>query len=149
MEKITVLITEAHTVLRQGLRALLQTEREIEIVGEAETSRQAVRLAKTLKPDVVVMDIALSEFTGLEATRQIVKEIPSSRVLILSSYSEDEYVHLSTEAGAAGYVLIPDDITDVVRAIREVKKGTAFFSPSISKRLADHSGVPVKKQFSC
>jgi len=105
MTKITVLIADDHTVVRQGLRALLQTERDIEIVGEAETGRQAVRLAKTLKPDVVVMDIALPQLTGLEATRQIVKQVPSSRVLILSSYSDDEYVHQLTEAGAAGYLL--------------------------------------------
>ncbi|PYV35881.1 MAG: DNA-binding response regulator [Acidobacteria bacterium] len=152
MEKITVLIADDHTVVRQGLRALLQTERDIEIVGEAETGRQAVRLAKTLKPDVVVMDIALPQLTGLEATRQIVKEVPSSRVLILSSYSDDEYVHQLTEAGAAGYLLKQADISDVVRAIREAKKGNAYYSPAISKRLADHyretvvRGVPVKKR---
>lgn len=152
MTKITVLIADDHTVVRQGLRALLQTERDIEIVGEAETGRQAVRLAKTIKPDVVVMDIALPHLTGLEATRQIVKEVPSSRVLILSSYSDDEYVHQLTEAGAAGYLLKQADITDVVRAIREAKKGNAFFSPAISKRLADQyretvvRGVAVKKR---
>src|SRR5205814_6492581 len=99
MQKITVLIADDHIVMRQGLRALLQTERDIEIVGEAESGRQAVRLAKTLKPDVVVMDIAMSQLTGVEATRQIVKEVPSSRVLILSTYSDDEYVHQLTEAG--------------------------------------------------
>ena len=152
MTKITVLIADDHTVVRQGLRALLQTERDIEIVGEAETGRQAVRLAKTLKPDVVVMDIALPQLTGLEATRQIVKQVPSSRVLILSSYSDDEYVHQLTEAGAAGYLLKQADITDVVRAIHEAKKGNAFFSPAISKRLADQyretvvRGVAVKKR---
>src|SRR5919201_4148820 len=82
MPKITVLLADDHTVVRQGLRALLQAEPDIEIVGEAETGRQAVRLAKTLKPDVVVMDIAMPQLNGLEATRQITRAVPSSRVLI-------------------------------------------------------------------
>src|SRR5438876_1158449 len=151
MSNIRVLLADDHTVVRQGLRALLQTERDIEIVGEAETGRQAVRLARTLKPDVVVMDIALPQLTGLEATRQIVKEVPSSRVLILSSYSDDEYVHQLAEAGGAGYLLKQSTYTDVVRAIREATKGNAFFSPAISKRLSNHyretiaRGTPVKK----
>ncbi len=138
--------------MRQGLCALFQTEKDIEIVGEAETGRQAVRLAKTLKPDVVVMDIAMPELNGLEATRQITREVPSSRVLILSSYNDDEYVHQLTRAGAAGYLLKQAPITDVLRAIREVKKGNAFFSPAISRRLADHyretmgRGAPLKKR---
>jgi DNA-binding NarL/FixJ family response regulator len=152
MPKITVLLADDHMVVRQGLRALLQTERDIEIVGEAETGRQAVRLAKTLKPDVVVMDIAMPQLSGVEATRQIIKEVPSSRVLVLSSYSDDEYVHELAEAGAAGYLLKQAAFTDVVRGIREAKKGNAFFSPAISKRLMDHyretivRGVPVKKR---
>jgi len=152
MLRITVLLADDHTVMRQGLRALLQTERDIEIVGEAESGRQAVRLAKTLKPDVVVMDIAMSQLTGVEATRQIVKEVPSSRVLILSTYSDDEYVHQLTEAGAAGYVLKQAAFADVVTAIREAKNGNAFFSPAISRRLVDHyretlvRGVPVRKR---
>jgi DNA-binding NarL/FixJ family response regulator len=138
--------------VRQGLRALLTNESDIEIVGEAETGRQAVQLAKNLKPNVVVMDIAMPLLNGLEATRQILKDHPSSRVLILSSYSDDEYVHQSTEAGAAGYLLKHAAVTDLVKAIREAKKGNAFFSPSISKRLMDHyrqtliRGVPVKKR---
>src|SRR5438445_13897664 len=103
MPKTTVLLADDHTVVRQGLRALLQAEPDIEIVGEADTGRQAVQLARTLKPNVVVMDIAMPLLNGLEATRQIIKQTPSARVLILSSYSDDEYVHQLTEAGAAGY----------------------------------------------
>src|SRR5712691_681292 len=152
MQKITVLLADDHTLVRQGFRALLEAEPDIAIVGEAETGRQAVQLAKKLRPDVVLMDIAMPLLNGLEATRQIVKEVPSSRVLILSSYSDDEYVHQLTEAGAAGYLLKQADITDVVRAIHEAKKGNAFYSPAISKRLADHyretvvRGVAVKKR---
>jgi DNA-binding NarL/FixJ family response regulator len=152
MPKITVLLADDHMVVRQGLRAMLQTERDIEIVGEAETGREAVRLAKVLKPDVVVMDIAMSQLTGLEATRQIIKEVPRARVLILSSYSDDEYVDQLVEAGAAGYLLKQAAFTDVVRGIREAKKGNAFFSPDISRRLKDRyrdtivRGVPVRKR---
>ena len=135
--RITVLLADDHMVVRQGLRALLQTERDIEIVGEAETGRQAVRLAKALKPDVVVMDIAMPELNGLEATRQITKAIPCSRVLILSSYCDDEYVDQLTKAGAAGYLLKQAAFTEVARGIREAKKGNMFFSPANSTRLAN------------
>jgi len=151
MPKIRVLLADDHTVVRQGLRALLQTERDIEIVGEAETGRQAVRLAETLKPDVVVMDIAMPQLNGLEASRQISQQVPSSRVLILSSYSDDEYVQRLTEAGAVGYVLKQAAVTDLVRAIREASKGGAFFSPAISQRLITYCrqtlvrGVPVQR----
>ena len=152
MMKITVLLVDDHTVVRQGLRALLQTERDIEIVGEAETGRQAVWLTESVKPDVVVMDIAMPALNGLEASRQIASKVPSSRVLILSSYSDDEYVHQAAEAGAAGYLLKQAAVTDLVRAIREVKRGNAFLSPSISRRLMDHyravlvQGGGVKKR---
>src|SRR5438552_7150856 len=138
MSNIRVLLADDHTVVRQGLRALLQSERDIEIVGEAGTGRQAVRLAKTLKPDVVVMDIAMPQLNGLEASRQISKQEPSSRVLILTSYSDDEYVQRLTEVGAVGYVLKQAAVTDLVRAIREANKGNAFLSPAISKRLIAH-----------
>jgi DNA-binding NarL/FixJ family response regulator len=152
MQKITVLIADDHTIVRRGLRSLLQTEKDIEVVGEAETGRQAVQLAMALKPDVVLMDIAMPMLSGLEATRQITRQAPFSRVLILSSYNDDEYVHEVTEAGGAGYLLKQADFTDVVRAIREAKKGNAFFSPAISRRLTERyretvvGGVLVKKR---
>src|SRR2546428_832846 len=152
MQKITVLLADDHTLVRQGFRALLEAEPDIAIVGEAETGRQAVQLAKKLRPDVVLMDIAMPLLNGLEATRQIIREVPSSKVLVLSSYSDDEYVHQLTEAGAAGYLLKGAVITDLVKAIREASKGRAFFSPAISKRLMDHyretlvKGVPVRKR---
>jgi DNA-binding NarL/FixJ family response regulator len=152
MPKITVLIADDHTIVRRGLRSLLQTENDIEVIGEAETGRQAVQLATTLKPDVVLMDIAMPMLNGLEATRQITRQVPSCRVLILSSYNDDEYVHELTEAGGAGYLLKQADFCDVVRAIREAKKGNAFYSPAISRRLTDHyretivGGVLVRKR---
>lgn len=150
--RVRVLICDDHTLVREGLRALLKAEADIQIVGEAETGRVAVQLAQALSPDVVLMDIAMPELSGLEATRQIAKQVPSARVLILSSYSDEEFVHQLAEARGAGYVLKQTTFTDVARAIREVKKGNAFFSPAISKRLSDHyretitRGAPVRER---
>ena len=152
MKKITVLLADDHNLMRQGLRALLRAQPDIEIVAEAETGRQAVERARTLKPDVVVMDIAMPLLNGLEATRQIIKQVPSSRVLILSTYSDDEYICGLTEAGAEGYLQKDAAVTDLVKAIREAKKGNTFFSPAISERLMELyrqrlvRGVPVKKR---
>ena len=152
MQKITVLLADDHTVVRQGLRALLIVDGDIEIVGEAETGRQAVFMAKKLMPDVVVMDIAMPLLNGLEATRQITKQLPNTKVLVLSSYSDDEYVQQLTEAGASGYLVKQTAANDLLKAIREARRGNAFFSPSIAKRLRDHcrdafaNGQPVKKR---
>jgi DNA-binding NarL/FixJ family response regulator len=152
MEKIKVLLVDDHTVVRQGLRVLLEAEQDITIVAEAENGRQAVQLTKKHLPDVVVMDIAMPMLNGLEATRQIIREAPTAKVIILSSYSDDEYVHQLTEAGAAGYLLKQTAATDLMKAIREARKGNAFFSPAISKRLLEHyreafmKGMPVRKR---
>jgi DNA-binding NarL/FixJ family response regulator len=151
MHKITVLLADDHTVVRQGLRALLQAEEDVEVIGEADTGRQAVQMTKKHIPDVVVMDIAMPLLNGLEATRQITREVPSTKVLILSSYNDDEYVHQVTETGAAGYLIKQTAANELLKAIREAKKGNAYFSPSISKRLLDHcrdafmKGTPIKK----
>jgi DNA-binding NarL/FixJ family response regulator len=131
-------LVDDHTLLRQGLRALLLTEPDFEIVGEAENGRQAVQMAGKLAPDVVIMDIAMPHLNGLEATHLICKEAPLSKVLILSSYGADEYVRKLTEAGAAGYLIKQTMATDLIKAIRETHKGNAYFSPSIAKRLLDH-----------
>jgi DNA-binding NarL/FixJ family response regulator len=138
MQKTTVLLADDHTVVRQGLRALLEAEEDISVVGEAENGRQALQMAQRLQPDVVVMDIAMPLLNGLEATRQLNKEKTRSKVLILSSYSDDEYVQQLTEAGASGYLVKQTAAKDLVMAIREVKKGNAFFSPTISRRLLEH-----------
>ncbi|HKB56985.1 MAG TPA: response regulator transcription factor [Lacunisphaera sp.] len=151
MQKITVLLADDHTVVRQGLRALLAAESDIEVVGEAETGRQTIQLVGKFLPDVVVMDIAMPLLNGLEATRQITREVPSTRVIILSSYSDDEYVEQLTEAGAIGYLLKQTAATDLIKAIREAKQGNAYFSPSISRRMLDIyrqafvSGQPARK----
>src|SRR5882724_9477419 len=131
MEKIRVLLADDHTVVRQGLRALLAAEGDIDIVGEAENGRQAVELVKKLLPDVAVIDIAMPVLNGLEATRQITRAVPSTKVLILSSYSDDEYVSQTTEAGAVGYLVKQTAGDELLRAIREAQGGNAYFSPSI------------------
>src|SRR5438067_4176473 len=138
MQKISVILADDHTVVRQGLRALLVAEGDIEIVGEAENGRQAVQLVKKFLPDVVVMDIAMPVLNGLEATRQITRAVPSTKVLVLSSYSDDEYVQQLTEAGAAGYLVKQTAANDLLKAIREAYRGNAYFSPAIAKRLRDH-----------
>src|SRR5271169_3765559 len=105
MKRITVLLAEDHMVVREGFRKLLEAEDDIEVVGEAETGRQAVELAKKLRPAVVVMDIAMPLLNGLEATRQILKADAAVKVLILSAHSDDAYVEQAAAFGAAGYLL--------------------------------------------
>lgn len=135
MKRITVLLAEDHTIVREGFRAMLELEDDLEVVGEAQEGRQAVALAKKPCPDVVLMDIAMPLLNGLEATRQVLKTLPTTKVLILSAHSDDAYVKNATESGAVGFLLKQTSAHDVCRAIREVHNGKTFFSPSISRRL--------------
>ena len=137
MKKISVLLVDDHTVVRQGLRALLSQEEDIEVIGEAENGRQAVQMASKTAPDVVVMDVVMPLMNGLEGTRQMMKYVPSTKVLVLSSYGDDDYVQRLTEVGASGYLTKQTAGDDLLMAIREVQRGNAFFSPSIAKRLRD------------
>jgi DNA-binding NarL/FixJ family response regulator len=152
LEKIKVLLADDHTVVRQGLRVLLEAEPDIAVVGEAANGREAVQLTKKLMPDVVVMDIAMPNLNGLEATRQIAKEVPTAKLLVLSSYNDDEYVHQITSAGATGYLLKQTAATELIKAVREARRGNAFFSPVVSRRLVERyrkavlSGAPVNKR---
>jgi DNA-binding NarL/FixJ family response regulator len=151
MRKICVLLVDDHTVVRQGLRALLSAEEDMEVIGEAENGRQAVMLAKKTPPDVVVMDVAMPLLNGLEATRQILKSVPTTKVLVLTSYSDDECVSQLMEAGASGYLIKQTAANDLIKAIREVQRGNAYFSPAIAKRLRDQcreafsTGLPPRK----
>jgi DNA-binding NarL/FixJ family response regulator len=135
MKLITVLLAEDHTILREGIRSLLENESDIEIVGEAETGQQAVKLTRKLRPAVVLMDIAMPVLNGLEATRQIRKDFPETKVLILSALSADVYVEQVAELGASGFLLKHTSSEDLAMAIREVGNGNTFFSPGFSKRL--------------
>jgi len=152
MEKIRVILADDHTVVRQGLRALLASEGDIEVVGEAENGRQAIQLVKKLLPDVAVMDIAMPVLNGLEATRQITRAAPATKVLVLSSYSDDDYVQQLTQAGAAGYLVKQTAANELLKAIREAHRGNAYFSPAIAKRLRDQcreafvSGEPGRRR---
>ena len=143
MKRITVLIAEDHMIVREGFRKLLEAEADLEVVGEAQTGRQAVALAKKLRPAVVVMDIAMPLLNGLEATRQIRKAIPGTKVLMLSAHSDDAYVEQAIAFGAVGFLLKQTSSHDLSRAIREVQKGNTFFSPSIAKRLHDQKSPNV------
>jgi DNA-binding NarL/FixJ family response regulator len=134
MKRITVLLAEDHMIVREGFRKMLEMENDFEIVGEAPDGRKAVALAKKFRPDVVLMDIAMPLLNGLEATRQVTKALPATKVLMLSAHSDDAYVKNATESGAVGFLLKQTSAHDVCRAIREVNQGKTFFSPSISRR---------------
>src|SRR5437867_12105087 len=135
--KITALLADDHTVVREGLRTLLDATPDIKVVGEADTGRLAVQLAQKLQPDVVVMDVVMPQLNGVEATRQMLRDVPGTKVLVLSSYSDDEKVAQLIEHGATGYLVKQAASNDLVKAIREARKGNAFFSPCISRRLLE------------
>jgi len=135
MKRITVLLAEDHMIVREGFRKLLEADEDIEVIGEAQTGRQAVELTKKLRPMVVVMDIAMPLLNGLEATRQIHKAFPTTKVIVLSAHSDDAYVDQAIAIGAVGFLLKQTSSHDLSTAIREVQKGNTFFSPSIAKRL--------------
>jgi DNA-binding NarL/FixJ family response regulator len=134
---IKVLLVDDHTVVREGLRFLLETEGDIKVIGEAKHGREAVQMTEKLRPDLVLMDIAMPFLNGVEAARQIMKTCPETKILVLSSYEEDEYIRKLIQAGVGGYLLKHTVADDLVRAVREVHKGNAYFSPSISKRLSN------------
>ncbi|MFC1763698.1 response regulator [Planctomycetota bacterium] len=146
MKRITVLLADDHMIVREGLRTLLEAEANIEVIGEAQTGRKAVQLAKRLCPAVVVMDIAMPLLNGLEATRQILKAAPATRVIILSAHGDDEYIRLAVQWGAAGYLIKQTSADLLAKAIREVHKGNTFFSPSIANRL---QGLQLDSQDRC
>ena len=153
MKRITVLLAEDHMIVREGFRNMLELEDDFEIVGEAQDGRAAVALAKKFHPDVVLMDIAMPLLNGLEATRQVMKAVPSTKVIMLSAHSDDAYVKNATDSGARGFLLKQISAHDVCRAIREVQSGKTFFSPrhfsgvkTVSIRnQSDRTGAVKKK----
>jgi DNA-binding NarL/FixJ family response regulator len=138
MKRIAVLLVDDHTVVRQGLRALIKSEEDIEVVGEAENGRQAVTLAQKTPPDVVVMDVAMPELNGIEATRRLTASVPHTRVIALSMHKDSVYVREILRAGARGYLLKDADKDELVRAIVAVERGGAIFSPAIAQRMIQY-----------
>jgi DNA-binding NarL/FixJ family response regulator len=136
-KQISVLLAEDHAIVRQGLCALLKANGSFTLVGEARNGREAVELAQSLRPNVILMDIAMPVLNGLEATRQIMAADPTARVLILSAHSDDEYIERMTAVGVAGFLEKQTSAEILTEAIHEVAQGRQFFSPAIRKRLAD------------
>jgi len=132
MKRITVLLVEDHTIVRQGLRMLIEVEGDIEIIGQAKTGREGVQMANELLPDVIVMDIAMPMLNGLQATRQILKALPGTKVLILSAHADPAYIEQVVKVGARGYLVKQSSGELLTKAIREIQKGKTFFNPSIS-----------------
>jgi two-component system, NarL family, nitrate/nitrite response regulator NarL len=144
MKTIKTLLADDHTIVREGLRALLAADAGIVVVGEAHNGREAVDMALSLSPDVVVMDIAMPLLNGLEATRQILAKKPGTKVLILSAHSDDAYIDRVIAVGAVGFLIKQTSAQILAKAIHEIMAGNAFYSPQVSKRLRDHYQKPDK-----
>ena len=135
MARLRVLLGDDHRLLRHGLRKILEEKRELEVVGEAGDGREAVKLAVALTPDVAILDIGMPLLNGIEATRQIVRRVPSCKVLILSMHADEPYIARALQAGARGYLLKDSAGTDLLRAVAAVAAGKAFFSSVISQSM--------------
>lgn len=140
--KVRVLLVEDHTIVREGLRALLDGRDDVELVGEAEDGQAGIDAARALRPDVVVMDLNLPRVDGVEATRIIRAELENTQVLVLSMYGTEEHVRPAIRAGAAGYLLKGSGLSDLLAAIRAVASGKAFFSPEVARIMIDGSRRP-------
>jgi DNA-binding NarL/FixJ family response regulator len=135
--KIRVFLADDHTLVRHGFRRILEDDPQIEVIGEASTGLSAVRQCKELKPDVVVMDLYMPEMGGLEATAEVLKANPGTKVLILSMYSNEAYVRKAFEAGAKGYMLKDAIELDLTRAVSALAEGNAYMSPGISSMVIE------------
>jgi DNA-binding NarL/FixJ family response regulator len=144
MKIIKTLLADDHMIVREGLRSLLLGDGRIKIVGEAHNGREAVTLALSLNPDVVVMDIAMPLLNGLEATRQILAVRPAIKVLILSAHSDDAYIDRVIAVGAAGFLIKQTSAQILAKAIHDIMDGNSFYSPQVSRRLQDHYQKPDK-----
>ncbi len=149
-QKISILIADDHTLFRSGIRALLEDEQDMVVVGDANDGREAVRLAAQLKPNVILMDIAMPLLNGLEATRQIKREHPEIHVLVLTMYDHEEYFRQMLEVGASGYIIKRAAAQELVAAIRAVHNGEAVLSPAITRLVLEdylkHDSVPKEEE---
>jgi DNA-binding NarL/FixJ family response regulator len=137
MGRVRILLADDHTVVRQGLRKLLEERPDWEVIAEAGDGREAVRLAEQHKPDVAILDVAMPLLNGIEATRQITKRVPSTRVLVLSMHADEAYVTQILQAGATGYLLKDSADVDLLKAVGEAAQGRSFFSPAIARVMLD------------
>ena len=135
MEPISILLADDHTLVRAGIRALIEQLPTVKVVGEAKDGREALRLVKERKPDLILMDVAMPGLNGLEATARVSKEFPDVRVIILSMYANEEYVREAINAGAAGYLVKRSATTELERAITAVARGEKYFSPLVSAHV--------------
>ena len=137
MTALRILLADDHTVVRQGLRKVLEERPEWQVVAEAGDGRDAVRLAEEFRPDVAVVDVAMPLLNGIEATRQITKRVPQTKVLVLSMYSDEAYVTQMLKAGATGYLLKDSADVDLLQAVQAVSQGKSFFSPAVARLMSD------------
>ena len=137
MKKLRILLADDHILMRSGLRALLDRQANLEVVGETENGRETVALAASLKPDVVVMDVGMPILNGIEATQTIVTQNPTIAVVILSMHADESYVMRALKAGARGYLLKDSAAADLIGAIQAISQGKSFFSPKVSRILAE------------
>lgn len=138
MNKIRVLLADDHTIVRSGLRLLLERQGDLEVVGEASDGRQTVEMAEQMQPDVVIMDITMPKLNGIEAARQIAGKLAHTRVIILSMHSDESYVMRALQVGIRGYLLKDSTDTDLVNAVYAVSQGKAFFSPEVSRMMVEN-----------
>ncbi len=146
VQRLRLLIVDDHTLLRQALRALIDAQENLEVIGEATNGREAVEATERLRPDVVLMDMVMPGLNGIEATRQIHKRAPSCRVLILTAYLEDERLLQALRAGAAGYVVKNSDLEELLLAIQSVHRGNTYFSAAVSQEIAVNEVLLQAKQ---
>ncbi len=137
MKKLRILLADDHTLVRQGLRRILEEKTDWEVVAEAHDGREAVLRTVELKPDLVIMDIAMPQLNGTEATRQITRKAPDVQVLVLSMHMDESYVLQTLRAGARGYLLKDSVDADLLRAVTAVSEGKSFFSPAVAKMMLD------------
>jgi len=137
MQKIRVLVVDDHTIVRDGISALLALAGDIEVVGEATNGSEALKKVRELKPDVVIMDIAMPIMGGLEATRRISKEFPKTKVLVLTQHDDKEYFFPVIESGASGFISKAGASSELVQGIRSVYRGDSFLSPSVAKLMIE------------
>ncbi len=146
MDKIRVLLAEDHTIVRQGLRSILDGREGIQVVGEAKDGREAVEKTQELQPDIVLMDLSMPLLSGLEATRQIKSQCPQIEVLVLTMHADEEYVFQILQAGASGYLLKQSAVGELVAAIQAVCEGNSYLSPAISRKIVDEYVRQAREQ---